>query len=325
DTFKVDVIQLPRLAIFMLVAGLMATLSVSRRRVEDSLRQTRDELEGRVRQRTAELRGLIDSLDGIVWEADAATLRFSFVGSQAERSLGYRSSRWLSDPTFWADHVHPEDREATLAAWRGVTPEAGAREIEYRMIVSDGSMVWLRDRVTAVRNGDEPVRLRGVMVDVTERKRAERERQPPPGVIGGMDRVNRASQSTSDLERMMSDVLEATLTILDCDRAFLVAPCDPEATAFAVKMHRARPEFPLPVPVGIELPVDADTAGVFREARASRGAVRYGPAPQRPLPASIARRWGIESRLLTALYPKGDHPYLFGLSQCSYPPVWTPQ
>src|SRR5467141_3638039 len=39
----------------------------------------------------------------------------------------------------------------------------------------------------------------------------------------------------------------------------------------------------------------------------------------------MAKRLGIQSRIVMALYPKGDAPYMFGLSQCSYPRIWTPQ
>jgi len=33
------------------------------------------------------------------------------VSEQAERILGYPTARWLREPTFWRDHVHPDDRE----------------------------------------------------------------------------------------------------------------------------------------------------------------------------------------------------------------------
>jgi PAS domain S-box-containing protein len=39
----------------------------------------------------------------------------------------------------------------------------------------------------------------------------------------------------------------------------------------------------------------------------------------------MAKSLGIQSRIAMALYPKGDQPYMFGLSQCSYPRAWTPQ
>ncbi|MGH9509607.1 MAG: PAS domain S-box protein, partial [Terriglobales bacterium] len=54
---------------------------------------------------------LVNSVDGIVWEADAQTLRFSFISQQAERLLGYPVQQWLQEPNFWADHIHSEDRK----------------------------------------------------------------------------------------------------------------------------------------------------------------------------------------------------------------------
>ena len=42
-----------------------------------------------------------------------------------------------------------------------------------------------------------------------------------------MNRVNRAIQGTNDLERMMSEVLDAVLEIFGCDRAWLVYPRSP--------------------------------------------------------------------------------------------------
>ena len=53
---------------------------------------------------------LIDSINGMVWEADASTGQFTFMSRQAEAILGYPVEQWLSSPTFWVDHIHPEDR-----------------------------------------------------------------------------------------------------------------------------------------------------------------------------------------------------------------------
>lgn len=54
---------------------------------------------------------LIQSIDGIVWEANAETFRFTFVSDDAERILGYPARTWIEEPHFWSDHIHPEDRE----------------------------------------------------------------------------------------------------------------------------------------------------------------------------------------------------------------------
>src|SRR5947208_1154625 len=116
---------------------------------------------------------LVNSLDGIVWEADAQTFAFSFVSPQAERLLGYPLTRWTTEPTFWKDHIHPEDREWASSFCIDATRAKRPHDFEYRMLAADGRIVWLHDVVTVVVENDQPVRLRGVMLEITERKRAE--------------------------------------------------------------------------------------------------------------------------------------------------------
>jgi PAS domain S-box-containing protein len=173
DSLMVDVAQLPRLIVFAVVAVLMATVSAARRKTEDALKSARDGLEERVRERTVRFRDLVDSVEGIVWEADATTLQFSFVSDQAERILGYPVERWLSEPTFWKDHLHPDDRERAVPFRERASGENRDHEFEYRMIAADGRVVWLHGLVTVVVEGGRATQLRGVMVDITDRKQAE--------------------------------------------------------------------------------------------------------------------------------------------------------
>ncbi len=120
-------------------------------------------------------KALVNSLEGIVWEADAQTFQFTFVSRQAERLLGYPVERWVSDPNFWKNHIHPEDRERAVDYCRRRAAEKHEYQFEYRMMAADGHPMWLRDIVTVVVENDQPVKLRGVMVDITERKQAEKE------------------------------------------------------------------------------------------------------------------------------------------------------
>jgi PAS domain S-box-containing protein len=109
---------------------------------------------------------LIDSLDGIVWQADS-NFRFLFVSRQAERLLGYPVERWLEEPGFWVAHLHPDDRAWATSFCLRATAECRPHEFEYRMVAADGRSVWLRDIVTVISEGGRPLKLRGVMVDVT--------------------------------------------------------------------------------------------------------------------------------------------------------------
>jgi PAS domain S-box-containing protein len=151
------------------------------------------------------------------------------------------------------------------------------------------------------------------------------ERQGHVWLLESIDRIDRVMQTTNDLEQMMSDVLDAALSIFDCDRAWLMHPCDPEAVSHEVKMQRTRPEFPSLLGVGDEVPIDPETADMFRTVRASSGPVQFGPHSAHPLSSELAQRRRVQSRIVMALYPKGEPPYIFGASQCSYARLWTPR
>src|SRR5207247_11045466 len=94
---------------------------------------------------------VVNSVNGIVWEADGTIRQFAFVSAQAERILGYPVERWLSEPTFWRAHLHPDDRESVLRFRETASAEKPDGDCEYRMIAADGSVVRLRHVVAVVQ------------------------------------------------------------------------------------------------------------------------------------------------------------------------------
>jgi two-component system, cell cycle sensor histidine kinase and response regulator CckA len=141
--------------------------------VEDITERKRTE--ERQRQSQQQYEALVQTIDGIVWEMDLDSFTFTFVSKQAKRLLGYAPEDWIGVPDFWVNHLHPEDRD-----WaRDFCVNSAARNIDhqldYRMIAADGRVVWLRDLVSVDHSNPQAPRLRGVMVDITERKQAEDE------------------------------------------------------------------------------------------------------------------------------------------------------
>lgn len=119
-------------------------------------------------------RVLVQSLGAILWEADPSDLRFTFVSQHAEALLGYPVGRWVQEPGFFEAILHPDDRERVLEAHRGIATRGGDDRLEYRLVASDGTVLWIRDVVDASTE-DEAPRLRGLMLDVTsERLRDQR-------------------------------------------------------------------------------------------------------------------------------------------------------
>lgn len=150
---------------------------------------------------------IVQGLDAIVWEADAATWQFTFVNERAQAILGYPVEQWLTESDFWVNHIHPEDRREAVAYCRTAIVEGKDHEFEYRAVAADGRLVWLRDIVRVVKDNKGQVRqLRGVMVNITERKRAEERLQHNFERIRALQDINLAITSTLDL-RAVLDVL----------------------------------------------------------------------------------------------------------------------
>jgi PAS domain S-box-containing protein len=163
-----------------------------------------------------------------------------------------------------------------------------------------------------------------VLRNRVERKRLEQQRQSNLHFFTSMDRVNVALQETSDLEPLMGNLLDVVLSIFDCDRAWLVYPCDIEAVSWRSLMERTRPECPGALAAGTEAPLDPEIRRVYRAVLTSNDPVAFGPGSAHPLPSSsVSKQFSIESMLATAIYPPTDKPYMFGLHQCSYPRAWT--
>jgi PAS domain S-box-containing protein len=79
-------------------------------------------------------------------------------------------------PTYqtWAERMHPDDRPSVSAAIARAIAESSHYRAEYRIVLPDGSQRWVISRGEAVyKTGGEFVRLTGVTVDITNRKRAE--------------------------------------------------------------------------------------------------------------------------------------------------------
>ncbi len=152
--------------------------------------------------------------------------------------------------------------------------------------------------------------------------------QAPLWFFENLDHINRAIQDTvvqgsTSPEDMLSVVLDTVLAIFQCDRAWLVYPCDPEAPKWSVPMERTRPDFSGALDLGLTLPLDQELVQGFRAVRQSAAPVRFGPGGDEPLAAQFAQQFGVQSQMAMAIYPKIEQPYMFGLHQCSQPRVWS--
>lgn len=124
------------------------------------------------------LDNMVSSVPGVVWEAwgepTAATQQIDFVSDYVELMLGYTVEEWLSTPNFWLTIVHPDDREeAGRVSAAGFTSGKG-NTMQFRWLRKDGTPIWVESNsIVVMDDSNQPIGMRGVNTDISERKRAE--------------------------------------------------------------------------------------------------------------------------------------------------------
>ena len=105
-----------------------------------------------------------------------------YVGLKPDEAVtGARYEPVADTPPKFLDTVHPDDRPRVAAKIARAHKEGGIYEDEHRLVRRDGSIRWIsaRARTTVDGEGDarHPVRTIGALIDITERKLAEEERE----------------------------------------------------------------------------------------------------------------------------------------------------
>src|ERR1700712_2691909 len=69
----------------------------------------------------------------------------SWVSPQIEAITSYSPEEWTSNPELLGEVLHPDDKDVVLTEMRRAAESGGSRELEYRMVRRDGSIVWVQD------------------------------------------------------------------------------------------------------------------------------------------------------------------------------------
>ena len=167
----------PRILIIGLVATLIAAaanylLAQRQARLRDSLQES-ERLTVDVEVTRQHLSDLVNGIEAVIWESDADIHHFTFVNDYARKLLSIDTHRWVSEPAFWLEHVHPDDRTRVRAHTRAARQPGQTYTAEYRMIDSSERALWVREIITVIGKGDRLIGRRGVVVDISARVQAE--------------------------------------------------------------------------------------------------------------------------------------------------------
>ena len=289
------------------------------RRLMAQLEAARDEGRRRARRRYHDL---VNGLGSVVWEADAATGRFTFMSERTEGVFGYPCERWIDEPGFWLERVLPDDRDYARGAWKRGLRDGRDFELEYRATTADGRTIWIREAARVSRDDQgRSLGLRGLMWNISKRKKVERQLYRAKSELA--ERLSELSylhelstrlSATLELEPTLEEVLAAVMGVLGAELGVLRL-LDPDrgelcvAASAGFEAGGRLPVDPLPVGQGVcgtaevrSEPVVVADVEAETDDRASRtppGSRAAAPPTAPRWSPAAASRWG-RSRLISA-------------------------
>ncbi|HMG87966.1 MAG TPA: ATP-binding protein [Terracidiphilus sp.] len=173
------------LAAFILCAIAISIVSSSRKRAESAVRTARDQLEAKVRERTAELehsnleiqeserqlRMLTEAIPQQIWRADVSG-RIEYCNQHLRDYVGERESSIEGDSFF--NILHPEDAVLFRQGWESALVAGGRFEVKVRVRGADRAFRWFLVRSIPQRAEDGAItRWYGIHIDIEEQHKAQ--------------------------------------------------------------------------------------------------------------------------------------------------------
>jgi len=220
------------------------------------------------------------------------------------------------------EFVPPDYREIARERIQIYMKGAGYKSAVYeqKLLRLDGTKINIDLRGMPIHyKGGEAIQF--IARDITERKQKEDERNEHIRFLENLALVDQAIKEETDVEKMLTSVVNTVLSIFDCDRIWLVFPCDPDAASFRVPVEVYKPEYPGAKVLNVDVPMSPGESRNMREALESDNPVTYTAGTDRPI--MTAKQFSVQSQMFIPIYPKIGKPWVFGMHQCSQPRVWT--
>jgi diguanylate cyclase (GGDEF)-like protein/PAS domain S-box-containing protein len=155
----------------------------------------------------------VEQLPAILYVADVGISgRWHYVSVGIEAILGFTPAEWMADPGLWARQMHPDDRARVFSR----ESELAQPEVpdEYRIRDRDGATVWVRDEAALVTDEHGHEFWHGVILDITDRKRAELELERRAEQQAAVARLGKDALEGKDVVGLMHDALAEATTVV---------------------------------------------------------------------------------------------------------------
>ncbi|UBF25795.1 response regulator [Kovacikia minuta CCNUW1] len=157
----------------MATVGRQIGQFIKRKQVEEALELERQQSEAVLREREELLRLALGAARMGAWDWNIITGEEKWSREVAEIFGEDPDTRETSYEVF-IERIHPDDRAYMEQAQQRTLEQGQEYNVEYRIVQDDGSIHWVNSRGNVMRDNDgKPVRMTGITMDVSDRKRAE--------------------------------------------------------------------------------------------------------------------------------------------------------
>jgi PAS domain S-box-containing protein len=195
-------ITVTALVLLLLEALLIVALLVQlhrRRKAEAALRE-RDQHMSLAASAAPLAMWTWDVLRDQIWMTDKGRALFGFA---PDTRLDYAALR---------ERVHPEDRRARDVVIRRALKTQSEFAMEYRVLLSDGQVRWIDGRGRVELGGGKPLWMRGISLDITERRQTELEVARQRNELAHAARLTIVGELTASIAHEINQPLGAILS-----------------------------------------------------------------------------------------------------------------
>ena len=180
---------------------------------------------------------LISALGEMTYEHYVPEQKILWSGAY-QKILGYSAREMGDDDPSWLTRVHPDDLASVLAEFDRAKSQDLAFDVTYRFRAKDGSYLWFHDR--GIMNLDDEGNLItniGVMKNVTDRVRAEQERERKHAILKSVTKVQNSHLAQGDYKQVFELLLNELIKLTDSEYGFLGEILDVDSHAPYLKVH----------------------------------------------------------------------------------------
>lgn len=137
----------------------------------------RKKAEEEARNISKELHKVLSTVSDAIWSSETDTsgkFNYNYYSPGFEKITAREFNFFIGGPDNWKKIVHPDDVEKwETESRKNIKGEQDSFDLEYRIILPDDSVRWIRDRVIISKLPDNRIRLDGIFSDITIARQSE--------------------------------------------------------------------------------------------------------------------------------------------------------